>query len=124
MNLELERQLIFRSVILTSACADVEDSHAGTDLVEERHDECHGILIFSTDLGCLTDLTSNCGLLSLQTIHKPGSWSSLVVEDEGWIGPSRNCCVYPKPEKKLQHMHGMIPKLLTVGTIQLLISFY
>ena len=39
-------------------------------------------------------------------------WSSLVVGDEGWIGPSKKLmCVYDKSKKIMQHMHGIIPQL-------------
>ena len=40
------------------------------------------------------------------------AWSSLVVGDEGWIGPSKKLmCVYDKSKKIMQHMHGIIPQL-------------
>ena len=51
-------------------------------------------------------------------------WRSLVVGNECRIYPSRNqLCLCENP-KLLQHMHVIIPKLLTVGLIQLFISLY
>ena len=36
------------------------------------------------------------------------SWRSLVVRDEGYIGQAESCCVYLKPQKIMQPMHGII----------------
>ena len=39
-----------------------------------------------------------------------GSWSSLVVGDIGWIGPSRKLlCLCKKNQKNMQPMHDIIP---------------
>ena len=38
------------------------------------------------------------------------AWSSLVVRDEGSIGAIKKFyCVYVKPIKMMQQMHGIIP---------------
>ena len=48
-----------------------------------------------------TCLTNGQILLFMSYFKRALPWSSLVIGDEGWIGPSRN----------MQQMHGIIPKL-------------
>ena len=72
---------------------------------------------------CWTTFSLDSGKVRLwnQSIYP---WSSSVVGDEGCIGPSISCCFYVKPSKIYSICMALFHTCLTVGPIQLFISFY
>ena len=44
------------------------------------------------------------------------TWSALAVGDEGCIAQVVSCCVFVKPSKIMQPMHGIIPFMFDCWT--------
>ena len=99
-----------RPISQTIACRQKTLSLARCDRLPTQMVVCQQLLDFFLTLiiVSLSDLLSNQVHLCYCQEETTTPWRSLVVVNEGWISPSKICCVYVKTEKFMQHMHGMI----------------